>query len=92
MTQRSIIRLGDHTDHGGSVLASGAPYFTVGGRAVALVGDPCSCPQPDHAPCMIAEGDADHLIGGVAVAYEGHRTTCGAVLIASDHTFVSGTG
>jgi uncharacterized Zn-binding protein involved in type VI secretion len=91
MPTRSIIRVGDRTDHGGSVLASGAPYFTVGGRAVALLGDPCACPRPGHASCTIAEGDADHLIAGVPVAYEGHRTTCGAVLIASTDVFVSGS-
>lgn len=85
-----VIRVGDVTDHGGRVLASGAPHFTVGGVAVALRGDPCSCPRRGHGSCFIAEGDALHTIDGVPVAYEGHLTTCGARLIASDGAFSRG--
>lgn len=87
---RNVIRVGDPTDHGGRVLASGAPHFTVDGVAVALKGDPCSCPRRGHAGCTIAEGDASHAINGVPVAYEGHRTSCGARLIASTGRFTSG--
>jgi len=89
MPRRSIIRVGDRTDHGGFVLASGAPSFKVADLAVALVGDPCSCPLPGHAGCTIAEGNKRHRINGVPVAYEGHRTSCGAKLIASTGSFVS---
>ena len=78
-----IILLGDPTDHGGKVTASGAPHFTVGGIAVALKGDACSCPKRGHGGCTIAEGDPNHTINGVPVAYEGHKTTCGAALIAT---------
>jgi uncharacterized Zn-binding protein involved in type VI secretion len=80
---RKIIRLGDPTDHGGQVIASGAQHVTVDGIAVALMGDACSCPKHGPSPCTIAEGDPDHTINGVPVAYEGHKTTCGAVLIAT---------
>jgi uncharacterized Zn-binding protein involved in type VI secretion len=83
----NIIRLGDPTDHGGRVVASGAPHFTVGGIAVALKGDACSCPRRGHNGCTIAEGDPQHTIDGVPVAYEGHKTTCGAVLIATVGSF-----
>ena len=82
-----IVRVGDATDHGGRVLASGAPHYTVDGVAVALRGDPCSCPRRGHGSCFIAEGDAAHTIDGVPVAYEGHRTTCGARLIAGGSGF-----
>ena len=84
-----IIRLGDPTDHGGRVVASGAPHVTVDGVAIALKGDACTCPRRGHAPCAIAEGDPNHTVGGVPVAYEGHRTTCGAVLIASGGSFTA---
>ena len=80
---KRVIRLGDPTDHGGNVIATGAPQFTVDGIAVALKGDACSCPHHGHDNCTIAEGDADHTINGVPVAYDGHKTTCGATLIAS---------
>lgn len=81
-----VIRVGDPTSHGGQVLASGAPHFRVGGIAVALKGDPCSCPVRGHSGCTIAEGAPDHTINGVPVAYAGHKTSCGAVLEATaDH-------
>jgi uncharacterized Zn-binding protein involved in type VI secretion len=77
---KKIIRLGDPTDHGGKVIASGAPFYTVDGIAVALKGDACSCPKRGHGDCTIAEGDPEHTINGIPVAYEGHKTSCGAVL------------
>lgn len=79
----NIIRLGDPTDHGGKVVASGAPQFKVEGIPVALKGDACSCPKHGHNNCTIAEGDPKHTINGIPVAYEGHKTTCGAVLQAT---------
>jgi uncharacterized Zn-binding protein involved in type VI secretion len=79
MTQ-NIIRVGDPTNHGGQVMASSAPHYTVEGIAVALKGDPCSCPIRGHSGCTIAEGDSGHTINGVPVAYSGHLTTCGAAL------------
>ena len=78
-----IVRLGDPTDHGGKVTASGAPHFTVDGLPVALKGDACSCPKRGHGNCVIVEGDPNHTIDGVPVAYEGHKTTCGAALMAT---------
>ncbi|MBW8829404.1 MAG: PAAR domain-containing protein [Burkholderiales bacterium] len=87
---KKIIRLGDPTDHGGQVIASGEPSYTVEGIAVALKGDACSCPKRGHSGCTIAEGDPDHTINGIPVAYEGHRTTCGAVLKSTIGTCTKG--
>ena len=75
---RKIIRLNDPTSHGGKVASVGAPHFTVGGVAVARVGDKCTCPV--HGDGTITEGDAHHTIDGIGVAYEGHKTSCGATL------------
>lgn len=83
----NVIRVDDPTDHGGKVKSSGAPRFTVDGKAVALVGDPCSCPKKGHGDCVIVEGDPNHTINGVPVAYEGHKTSCGAKLIATIRNF-----
>ena len=80
---RNVIRLGDSTDHGGQVIASGAPRFLVDGKPVALKGDACSCPHPGHGGVTIAEGDPNHTVNGIPVAYEGHKTTCGATLVSS---------
>jgi len=78
---RNVIRLGDPTSHGGKVESVSATHFTVGGIAVACVGDKCSCPIKGHDNCTIAEGDPHHVIDGTAVAHDGHKTTCGATLI-----------
>lgn len=84
---RGVIRLNDPTSHGGMVV-SAAPNSTVMGLRVARRGDICLCPQPGHGACIIIEGDPTVLIDGVPVAFDGHRTSCGAVLI----TTVPGSG
>ena len=86
----NVIRLGDSTSHGGNVVKVTATHFTVDGIAVARVGDVCSCPVKGHDNCTVAEGDPHHVIDGIAVAYEGHKTTCGATLVASTGTFSKG--
>jgi len=83
----NVIRLGDLTSHGGKVETVSATHFTVGGIPVACVGDLCSCPIKGHDKCTIAEGDPTHVIDGIAVAYDGHKTTCGATLVASIGNF-----
>ena len=84
---RNVIRIGDPTSHGGKVEKVNATHFTVDGKAVACVGDICSCPINGHDNCTIAEGDPHHVISGVAVAYDGHKTSCGAALIATTGSF-----
>ncbi len=76
---KNVIRVGDPTSHGG-VVESGDSGFVVDGRAVARVGDSCSCPIAGHQSCIIAEGDPDFVIDGRAVAFDGHHTSCGATL------------
>lgn len=79
---KRVIRLGDSTSHGG-VVVSATSALDVMGRPVARLGDQCTCPQRGHSNCVIVEGDPEWLIDGVPVALEGHRTSCGAVLISS---------
>lgn len=64
-----------------------ASHFTVGGIAVACVGDLCSCPVKGHNGCTISSGSERHTINGIAVAFEGDRTSCGATLIAGGATY-----
>jgi uncharacterized Zn-binding protein involved in type VI secretion len=85
----NVIRLGDPTSHGGKVVSVSATHFTVGDIAVARVGDVCSCPIKGHDNCTIAEGDPHHVIDGIAVAYDGHKTTCGAALMATTGKFAA---
>ncbi|NHV31819.1 hypothetical protein HAV18_37010 [Burkholderia sp. D-99] len=45
------------------------------------VGDRCTCPL--HGPCVVVEGDGQFDIEGAQAVFEGHKTSCGAVLISS---------
>jgi uncharacterized Zn-binding protein involved in type VI secretion len=81
----NVIRLNDPTSHGGKVDQVTASHFTVGGIAVARVGDQCSCPL--HGPGTIVEGDPHHTIDGIPVAYQGHKTSCGAQLTSTVNNF-----
>ncbi len=83
---RGVIRIGDATSHGGKVVM-GQGKSIVLGRAVACVGDQCTCPISGHHDCVIAEGDSTVLIAGRAVAFDGHKTSCGAELISSVASF-----
>lgn len=83
---KNVIRVGDPTSHGGSVL-TGAEKFEVDGRAVARVGDTCICPIEGHQVCFIAEGDSNFMVEGRAVAFDGHKTTCGATLHSTATNF-----
>jgi uncharacterized Zn-binding protein involved in type VI secretion len=79
---KHVIRLGDPTSHGGSVVSAGGD-FNVMGKQVARLGDKCTCPIKGHGNCVIAEGDPNWLIDGIPVALEGHKTSCGAALIST---------
>jgi uncharacterized Zn-binding protein involved in type VI secretion len=82
IAMKKVIRLGDPTSHGGSVV-SAAPNFSIMDVQVARVGDHCTCPKPGHSGCVIVEGDPGWVINGRAVALEGHMTSCGASLIST---------
>ncbi|AXF24551.1 hypothetical protein CUJ89_30220 [Burkholderia pyrrocinia] len=80
---RGIVRVGDMHTHGGRV-ESGAGTSEVMERAVARIGDTCSCPI--HGACVIVEGDMAFDVEGRAAAFDGHKTSCGAALISSLQT------
>lgn len=81
---KKIILLNDTTDHGGTV-TSADPQRKYHGRPIARLGDTVECPH--HGKTTIVEGDEQYKIGGIPVALEGHKTSCGAVLVASEgHT------
>lgn len=84
---RNVIRLGDATSHGGSVIAVSATHYTVDGIPVARVGDRCVCPVKGHDNCTIVEGDPAVTVDGVSIAFDGHKTSCGAALLASTGCF-----
>ncbi|KVN13152.1 hypothetical protein WT09_18045 [Burkholderia stagnalis] len=79
---RGIIRVGDATSHGGKVV-TGSAVSEVMGRPVARLGDMCVCPISGHQACFIAEGDPQVIVDGKPAAFDGHKTSCGAMLISS---------
>jgi len=86
MSARTVILVGDLTDHGGTVL-TGAADATIEGRATARQGDKVSCPL--HGDNTIVEGAATCTLGGTPIALHGHKTRCGSSLIGSGSTTVS---
>ncbi|MCP2068776.1 PAAR domain-containing protein [Pseudomonas laurylsulfatiphila] len=79
---KSIIRIGDKTTGGGTVLSgSAAMKFT--GIGVAREGDPVLCPTAGHGRTVIAEGHPTFKDNGIPVAFDGHLCACGCALISS---------
>ncbi|MDR2626069.1 MAG: PAAR domain-containing protein [Zoogloeaceae bacterium] len=76
------IRVGDTTTHGG-VVVSGSAFLDEDGIPVARKGDTVTCPLCEPHVFVIAEGLENCLDHGTPIATEGHKTTCGAKLIAS---------
>lgn len=79
---KNIIRTGDKTTGGGSVIA-GSVAMTFGGIGVARVGDAVVCPLPGHGRNAVAEGHPRFKDDGLSVAFDGHRCECGCLLISS---------
>jgi uncharacterized Zn-binding protein involved in type VI secretion len=77
-----LIRLGDATSHGGSVIgASGSTDSD--GVPIARVGDAVTCPRKGHGTNSIVSGDPTLIIDGKPAARQGDMTACGATLISS---------
>ena len=83
MAKRALIRYGDRTTHGGTVVSADMTYVLYG-KNVARVGDKVSCPQcNDTYP--IVTGALD-VWSGQKLARQDDVTACGAKLIASQFT------
>jgi uncharacterized Zn-binding protein involved in type VI secretion len=80
-----LIRLGDKTSHGGTVLEA-SQHSDSGGIGIARVGDKASCPMHGNSP--IVSGDATFIVDGKPAARHGDKTGCGAVLIAGQQATI----
>ena len=80
-----LIRLGDKTSHGGSVVEA-STHSDSGGIGIARIGDKISCPI--HGSGTIASGDMTMIVDGKPGARHGDKTSCGALLIASQQATV----
>ncbi len=84
---KTIITVGDKTDHGGTVI-NGSPAHNIHGRAIARLGDHVSCPlfYPGGKPHGVNKIISAHPtldVNGIPVAVEGCMTECGCKLIGS---------
>jgi uncharacterized Zn-binding protein involved in type VI secretion len=79
-----IIRQGDRTSHGGTVL-EGSPTDICHGKPIAYVGHKVVCPKCKGV-FPIVEGVLTTTFYGKGVAIAGMKTACGASLIATQFT------
>lgn len=86
MSARPIIRIGDTTSHGGTVL-QGINSYLIEGKAASGLGHMVSCPQC-KGTYPIAEGVSTFMVDGIRLAIDGMQTSCGATLIASQNIAV----
>ena len=80
-----LIRLGDKTTHGGSVIEA-STVSDIDGIGIARMGDKTVCPIHGSAP--IVSGDRTLIVDGKPAARHGDKTACGAMLIAGQQTTV----
>ncbi|EHK64365.1 polymorphic toxin type 44 domain-containing protein [Achromobacter arsenitoxydans] len=90
MAGHPIIRIGDSTTHGGTVL-QGVSVYTIDGRVASGVGHLVRCPKC-KGTFPIVQGVASFTVDGISLAVEGMRTSCGAELIASQRLAVLDPG
>jgi uncharacterized Zn-binding protein involved in type VI secretion len=79
---RAQVLVGDTTSHGG-VVVSGSPKTLINGHPVARIGDMVTCPLCKPHLFKIVEGYSPFTDNNMAIALSGHKTACGATLIAS---------
>lgn len=90
MGEKAIIRLGDKTSHNGTVLEGYQDNICMG-KPIAGVGHKVSCPKCPGTHTIV-EGARSFFVLGVNVAVEGMKTSCGAVLVASQQTDTAEVG
>lgn len=83
-----VVRLGDTSTHGGTVITSAAKSVFEG-KLGARIGDILACPI--HGPNPIVEGSPNTICEGKELARHGDHTACGAALISgATRTFING--
>ena len=89
-------RVGDTTDHGGTIAGPGEATVLIGGMPAAVAGDNHVCPllysvpSPPHAATPFPMGSATVLIGGKPAIRVGDTCICGAGSAVGDPTVMIG--
>jgi uncharacterized Zn-binding protein involved in type VI secretion len=91
-------RIGDMSDHGGTVIGAGVPTVLIESQPAAVAGDvsktshKCAIPpQPPHAPGPFV-GLTLVLIGGMPALRDGDVAPCGAKVIGGAASVQIGLG
>lgn len=79
----AAVRVGDTTNHGGTVIGPGVATVLIGGMPAAVAGDThvCSLPPNAHQPTAspFPAGSATVLIGGMPALRTTDSCICGAM-------------
>jgi uncharacterized Zn-binding protein involved in type VI secretion len=83
-------RVGDTTNHGGTIVGPGAVTVMIGGKPAAVAGDThvCSLPPNAHQPTasVFPMGSVTVLIGGKPALRTTDACICGAMAAIGDVT------
>lgn len=87
-------RVGDTTNHGGTVVGPGQATVLIGGMPAAVLGDNhiCSMPPNTHQPTAspFIQGSATVMIGGMPALRAGDTCVCGAAVAVGAPTVIIG--
>ncbi|GMQ30004.1 PAAR domain-containing protein [Algoriphagus confluentis] len=87
-------RVGDTSNHGGTVIGPGVPTVLIGGMPAAVMGDNhvCSLPPNSHQPTVSAFllGSSTVMIGGKPALRAGDTCVCGASVAVGAPTVMIG--
>lgn len=90
----AAVRVGDTTNHGGTVVGPGVATVLIGGMPAAVAGDThvCSLPPNAHQPTAspFPAGSATVLIGGMPALRTTDSCICGAMAAVGEPTVMIG--
>lgn len=88
----SAARVGDTTNHGGTIVGPGVSTVLIGGKPAAVAGDThvCSLPPNSHQPTasVFPPGSVTVLIGGMPALRTTDACICGAMAAVGDPTVI----
>lgn len=80
----AVVRIGDTSSHGGSMVSASAQY-TADGKQVCVSGDSHSCPIPGHGVTPVT-GTGKVTSGGKNTVKVGDSAGCGATITQGSST------
>jgi len=87
-------RVGDTTNHGGTIVGPGCATVLIGGMPAAVAGDShvCSLPPQGHTPTVsiFPNGSSTVFCGGIAALRTSDACICGAMAAVGEPTVMIG--